>query len=96
MVERSTTSKCHDGKCELSSSQPSQGDVEAILYVGIDLAKSEFAVRGVNETGAVLLRQPKVARAKLGAMAATTMIYTHVLKLGGGAVRSPIDTMPLT
>jgi hypothetical protein len=24
------------------------------------------------------------------------MIYTHVLKLGGGAVRSPIDTMPLT
>ena len=27
---------------------------------------------------------------------ATTMIYTHVLKLGGGAVRSPIDTMPLT
>jgi len=27
---------------------------------------------------------------------ATTMIYTHVLKLGGGAVRSTIDTMPLT
>ena len=26
---------------------------------------------------------------------ATTMIYTHVLKLGGGAVRSPIDTMSL-
>jgi integron integrase len=24
---------------------------------------------------------------------ATTMIYTHVLKLGGGAVRSPIDTL---
>ena len=23
-------------------------------------------------------------------------IYTHVLKLGGGAVRSPIDTMNLT
>jgi integron integrase len=24
---------------------------------------------------------------------ATTMIYTHVLKLGGGAVRSPVDSM---
>jgi integron integrase len=26
---------------------------------------------------------------------ATTMIYTHVLKVGGGAVRSPIDSMDL-
>jgi hypothetical protein len=26
---------------------------------------------------------------------ATTMIYTHVLKLGDGAVRSPIDAMSL-
>jgi integrase len=26
---------------------------------------------------------------------APTMIYTHVLKLGGGAVRSPIDSMAL-
>jgi hypothetical protein len=26
---------------------------------------------------------------------ARTMIYTHVLRLGGGAVRSPIDTMGL-
>jgi integron integrase len=25
---------------------------------------------------------------------ATTMIYTHVLKLGGGAVRSPVDGLP--
>lgn len=25
----------------------------------------------------------------------TTMIYTHVLKLGGGAVRSPLDALPL-
>lgn len=24
---------------------------------------------------------------------ATTMIYTHVLKVGGGAVRSPMDTL---
>jgi hypothetical protein len=27
---------------------------------------------------------------------ATTMIYTHVLKLGGGAVRSPLDAMSPT
>lgn len=27
---------------------------------------------------------------------ATTMIYTHVLKLGGGAVRSPLDSLPST
>ena len=25
---------------------------------------------------------------------ATTMIYTHVLKVGGGGVRSPVDSMP--
>jgi integrase len=24
---------------------------------------------------------------------ATTMIYTHVLKVGGGAVRSPLDAL---
>lgn len=27
---------------------------------------------------------------------ATTMICTHVLKVGGGAVRSPLDTLPVT
>jgi site-specific recombinase XerD len=26
---------------------------------------------------------------------ATTMIYTHVLRLGGGAVRSPLDGLGL-
>ena len=25
---------------------------------------------------------------------ATTMIYTHVLKVGGGGVRSPMDMLP--
>jgi hypothetical protein len=25
---------------------------------------------------------------------ATTMIYTHVLRLDGGAVRSPLDVLP--
>jgi transposase len=43
----------------------------AIVTVGIDLAKNVFALHGVDECGAVQLRQPKVARAKLvAAMAA--------------------------
>lgn len=37
----------------------------AILYVGIDLAKSVFAVHGVNEAGKGELLRPSVARAKL-------------------------------
>ena len=42
----------------------------AIIATGIDLAKNVFAVHGVNLGGAVQLRQPKVARAKLGALIA--------------------------
>ena len=34
---------CHDGKCEPPSTHP-EGEVMAILYVGIDLAKSPAAV----------------------------------------------------
>ena len=41
-----------------------------IIATGIDLAKNIFAVHGVNQGGAVQLRQPKVARAKLNAMIA--------------------------
>ena len=37
----------------------------AIVYVGIDLAKSVFAVHGVNESGKPELIRPRVARAKL-------------------------------
>ena len=36
-----------------------------ILYAGIDLAKNIFALHGVAAGGAVVLRQPRVARAKL-------------------------------
>jgi len=42
----------------------------AIVTVGIDIAKSVFAVHGVDEAGKVQLRQPKVARAKLNALMA--------------------------
>ncbi len=42
-----------------------------IIAAGIDLAKNVFAVHGVNEAGAVQLRQPKVSRGKLNALVAT-------------------------
>ncbi len=42
-----------------------EGEVMSIVFVGIDLAKNVFALHGVNAAGAVQLRQPKVARAKL-------------------------------
>ena len=41
-----------------------------IMATGIDLAKNVFAVHGVNGGGVVQLRQPKVARGKLGALIA--------------------------
>ena len=37
----------------------------AIVFVGIDLAKSVFAVHGVNGAGKAALVRPSVARAKL-------------------------------
>jgi transposase len=43
----------------------------SILTVGIDTAKSVFAVHGVDEAGKVQLRQPKVARGKLNALIAS-------------------------
>ena len=36
-----TGNECHDGKCEVSSTH-SEGEVMAILNVGIDLAKNVF------------------------------------------------------
>jgi transposase len=42
----------------------------AIVTVGIDTAKSVFAVHGVDEAGKVQLRQPRVGRGKLNAVIA--------------------------
>jgi transposase len=57
----------------------------AILTVGVDLAKNVFALHGVNETGAVQLRQPKVARAKLNALMASLPPCTIGMEACSGA-----------
>ena len=57
----------------------------SILHVGIDLAKNVFAVHGVGATGAVELRQPKVARAKLNELVAALPPCTIGLEACSGA-----------
>jgi transposase len=63
----------------------------AIVTVGIDLAKNVFALHGVNETGVVQLRQPKVGRGKLNELAAAlpqraeTTAAAIVAMVGNGA-----------
>ena len=52
----------------------------SIVFVGIDLAKNVFALHGVNAAGAVLLRQPKVARAKLDEVVAALPACTMASK----------------
>jgi site-specific recombinase XerD len=49
----------------------------------VRLPQNGYAIRIVQE----LLRYSDVA---------TTMIRTYVLKVGGGAVRSPVDAIDLT
>ena len=59
-------------KCEVQTFINSLGRERPMDFIatGIDLAKNVFAVHGLNLEGAVQLRQPKVARAKLGALIA--------------------------
>jgi transposase len=56
-----------------------------IVCVGIDLAKNVFALHGVSESGAVGLRQPKVARAKLVAVVAALRPCTIGIEACSGA-----------
>jgi transposase len=42
-----------------------EGEIMTIVTVGIDLAKSVFAVHGVDETGKAVLVRPEVPRGKL-------------------------------
>jgi len=57
----------------------------SIVFVGIDLAKNVFALHGVNATGAVQLRQPKVARGKLNEVVATLPACTIGIEACSGA-----------
>jgi transposase len=57
----------------------------SIVHVGIDLAKNVFALHGVNSSGVVLLRQPKVARAKLNALVASLPPCTIGIEACSGA-----------
>jgi transposase len=57
----------------------------AIVYVGVDLAKNVFALHGVNQDGAVGLRQPKVARAKLNALVVSLPPCTIGIEACSGA-----------
>jgi transposase len=57
----------------------------SIVHVGIDLAKNVFALHGVNDSGAVQLRQPKVARAKLNELVAALPPCTIGIEACSGA-----------
>ena len=57
----------------------------SIVFVGIDLAKNVFALHGVNAAGAVQLRQPKVARAKLNEFVAALPPCTIGIEACSGA-----------
>ena len=61
---RLPATECHDGVANLHL-LTRKGEAHVYLYVGIDLAKSVFAVHGVNTAGKPELVSPKVARAKL-------------------------------
>jgi transposase len=52
---------------------------------GIDFAKNVLALHGVNEAGAVLLKHPKVARAKLNALFASLPPCTIGIEVCCGA-----------
>jgi len=57
----------------------------SIVCVGIDLAKNVFALHGVTEAGGVGLKQPKVARARLGALVAALPPCTIGIEACSGA-----------
>src|SRR5258708_3823412 len=57
----------------------------AIVTVGVDLAQNVVSLHGVNEAGAVQLRQPKVARGKLNELVAALPPCTIGMEACSGA-----------
>ena len=57
----------------------------SIVFAGIDLAKNVFALHGVNAGGAVVLRHPKVVRAKLHELVAALPPCTIGVEACSGA-----------
>lgn len=51
-MKRSTATKRHDGKCEISSIHHRKGKSNAIVYGGIDLAKRIVSAPDLNATAA--------------------------------------------
>jgi hypothetical protein len=63
---RFTATKCQDGEANLfiNSLVLLEGEIMAIVTVGIDLAKNVFAVHGVDEAGKAALLRTDVLRFK--------------------------------
>jgi hypothetical protein len=64
---RLTAQQCQDGEANLFINLTClvEGEIMTIVTLGIDPAKSVFAVHGVDATGKAVLVRPEVPRAKL-------------------------------
>ena len=83
-AKRLSVTKCHGGKCELSSTH-SEGEVHEHFVRRHGSRKNVFAVHGVNEPGQPELVRPSMARARLHELIASLSPYVIVLEACSGA-----------